>query len=106
LPVVSCHARPRGTQPLVEARFSDFESAFLEFDVAAHQLEAPLEAARLHAVRRHLGQQDDDGVVVVLHGGIQPGVGRLDRATVAAPEIEFPGSVEAGRPHVEDVREG
>ncbi len=42
--------------------------------------------------------------MVVLDGGAQLGVGRLDVAADAAPEVEFPRGVEAGGPHVERGR--
>ncbi len=78
----------------------DPERFLLKFEIFPGKFEAFLIGPHLDVVRRHLGLQKDQDVVVALHLGVEVGVGGLDRAAEPPPEIEFPGSVEAGRPVV------
>ena len=70
----------------------------LNLDVRPRVDEPLLERAILHVVRGHVGEEHDEHIVVVFDRGIEFGIGRFDRAAVAAPEIEFPGSGQPGIP--------
>ena len=74
-------------------------------DVLGHELQTLLEDADLDVVRRHLGDQQDEHVVVVFDGGIQLGIGGLDGAAESAPEIDFPGQIEAHVRIIEEARD-
>ena len=60
-----------------------------------------LEDPVLHVVRAHVGQQDDQHVVVSRDGRLQVGVGGLDRPAESAPQVQFPPDVEARVPTLE-----
>ncbi len=70
------------------------ENIFLNPDVGASNFDALLGYAILRIIGRYVGQQRHQGVIVVLHRCIQVGIGRLDAATDAAPDIDLPVQVE------------
>ena len=87
----------------LELLVGDREAALLDRDVGVRDVEPLLERAELDVVRRHLGEQRHQHVVVRGDRGEQLGVGRLDAAAEPAPEVDLPGRVEAGLPVVEEV---
>ena len=68
----------------------------LLLDVVARDLDPLLGHPELHVIRRHVGQERHQGVVVVFDRSVEAAVGGLDGPAVAAPEIQFPAQVEAG----------
>ena len=69
----------------------------LNLDVGASDLDALLRDAILRIIGGHVGQQRHQAIIVVFHRRIQAGIGRLDAATEAAPEIHLPAQVESGQ---------
>ncbi|MNF56915.1 hypothetical protein D3C84_384200 [compost metagenome] len=79
-----------GEQPL-----GDLEAALLLLGVLAGDAQARLGGAQGEVGIRHLGTQQHQHVLVVGFGGEVGGIGRLDGAAEAAPEVQLPADVEA-----------
>ena len=93
-------------QALAEAKLHEPERLLLQGSVLAGQLDAFLQRTHLDVVGGDLGLQQDQGVVVAVDLGVQRGVGRLDPAAEAAPEVQLPGGVHADRKVVEFPLDG
>jgi len=77
-----------------EPPLDDGQRLALEGDVLLGVLDALFEGAHLSVVGRHVAEQRDQNVVVVLDRGVEGGDVRFDRPAESAPEVEFPGQVE------------
>ena len=66
----------------------------LQGDVLLGVLDSLLGRAIRHIIRRHVAQERDQHVVVVLDRGIQGGGIGFDGPPQAAPEVELPAEVE------------
>ena len=93
-----------GGPAVIDARLDDAQRSLLNRDVAVGVSDPLLKGADLHVSGRHLGRKSDESVMVVLNRGVARGVGRLDAATDAPPEVEFPRSVQSRGPNVERMR--
>ena len=78
----------------LEARLDDRQRLALDCHVLLGVLDPLLGDAHLRVGRRHLAQEGDQHVVIVLDRGVQAGGVRFDRPPEPAPEIEFPAQVE------------
>ncbi|MCY1499887.1 hypothetical protein D9M68_339160 [compost metagenome] len=79
----------------LEQPFGDIEAAFLQLRVVAGDAQARLEGAQQVVGIGHLGAQQHQQVFAIGQGGEVGGIGRLDGAAEAPPEVQFPGDVEA-----------
>ena len=74
--------------------FDDLQRFTLESDVLLGVLDSLLGRAIGDIIRRHVAQERDQHVVVVLDRGIQGGGVGFDGPPQAAPEVELPTEVE------------
>ena len=78
----------------LELSFDDPQGLALEIDVFRGVLDSLLGRAVRHVVRRHIAQERDQHVVVIINRGVQAGRIGLDGPPQAAPEVQFPTQVE------------
>ena len=85
-------------EPPVEPRLGQLGSLLRGLHGVARDLQAQLQAAQVHVVSRHIG--DDRDKRGVAHLGKRLGVvtHRFEQAAVLAPNVEFPCRVEARHP--------
>ncbi len=88
---------------LPEARLSDGETALLELDVVAHDAHPLLVRADVDVGAGDIGEQRDQGVVIIGDAGGEPGVGRFDGAADLAPEVDLPGGADPNLTEPEGV---
>jgi hypothetical protein len=91
------HVEP-GPRADLEARLGEGQDALLNPDVVLCDLDPLLGNAVLHVIRRRVGQQRHQGIVIVFDRSVQTGTGRFDGPAEAAPEIQLPAQTQAGRP--------
>lgn len=73
-----------------ESLFRQGKDALLDADVLLGNLDALLGNPELHVVRRHVGQQGYQGIVIAVQRCVQVGIGRLDGPAETSPEIQLP----------------
>ncbi len=76
--------------PAFAPELHDRAALLLDLEVLANDDQLLFQRAQENVVGRHLGDQADQHVIVVGHGGQHRGVGGLDPAAEAAPDIQFP----------------
>ena len=83
--VRACSTSSRVVVPTRNFSRREGQHAFLNPDVVSRDLDPLLGDPILHVIRGHVGEERDERRVVILHGCIQTGVGRLDVPAEAAP---------------------
>ena len=84
--------------PFAESILGYPQAALLDPDVFAGVGQPLFGDADLRVALGHVGDQEHQYVVVVLHGSVQIGVGRFDGSPESAPEIQFPGQIGSESP--------
>ena len=90
-----------GHRAVLGAQRRDVEARALQLGVAPRHVELRLRGADADVVRRDLGEEGHEDVVVVGIRGEQLGIRGLDAAPELAPHVELPGDVETGEEVVE-----
>jgi len=80
------------------ARLGDAGRVFLDFRVGLRVADALFVGAKNHVIGRHVGEQRDEDVVVIVHRGVEAGGGGFDLTAESPPEIQLPGEAETVRP--------
>jgi hypothetical protein len=79
----------------IELCCGDSHAFLLELEVLLHHGQSLLGGANKQIGPGHIGDQGHHDAVVVGHAGIQGGRGRFDLPPKPAPDVGFPGEVEA-----------
>lgn len=85
-----------GTLAAIAEGFGEAEGIGLVGGVAAGDDELGLEAAEFEVIDGEFGAEGDEDIEAGGFDGIDGGAGGFDGAADAAPEVEFPGGIEAG----------
>ncbi len=86
------------------ARLHQFQDIAIDLQIVAGDLDLGLHAAKLHVVPRKFGQGRDQCIAALVRGLIDLGVGAFDLPAYPAPEVQFPGSVEAAVEFVDRIQ--